>query len=191
MEITLKSLGLSKEQVTERVIAVLVDRLMESVFYDEDGNGVEKESKFSIQIYDRVKKAVDGKIDALFKEHVAPNVSRYVEELTLVETNKWGEKKGTKVTFIEHLIQRAEAYITEKVDFNGKSQAEAGGYSWSGTQTRITYLVHQHLHYAIENAMKQAIADANKNIVGGLEAAVKIKLGEISQKLKVEVHTGR
>lgn len=93
------------------------------------------------------------------------------------------------MSFLEYLVDRAEAYLTEKVSFDGKTKAESRGYSWNGTQTRLSYLVDRHLHYSIEKAMKNALANANKAIVQGLEDTVKLKLGEIQKSLKVTVKT--
>lgn len=187
--ITLESLGFTQEQLQDRVVETLCDRVLQTVGYGgEDGDDeYVADSEFSRTIEKRVKQHIDATINALAEKHVLPNVSSYIENLTLQATNQWGEKAGKSVTFIEYLTQRAEAYMMEKVDLQGKDKQSAGGYSWNGTQTRVTHLVHQHLHYSIENAMKQAMAQANSQIVKGIEETVKTKLGEISQKLKVEV----
>jgi hypothetical protein len=79
--------------------------------------------------------------------------------------------------------------MQEKVNYEGKGKNEAGSYSWNGTQTRITHMVHQHLHCSIETAMKQALQIATNGIASGLQETVKTKLSEVSQKLKVEVKT--
>ena len=62
-------------------------------------------------------------------------------------------------------------------------------YNWSAKQTRIVHLVHQHLQYSIENAMKEALKIANSAIVGGIEGAVKLKLAEVAAALKIDVKT--
>lgn len=47
----------------------------------------------------------------------------------------------------------------------------------------------EHLQFHIETAMKTALENANKSIVGGLAQAVRVALAEIGDKLKVEVKT--
>jgi hypothetical protein len=134
----------------------------------------------------KVLERVHQAIDDIAAKNVLPNVASYVENLTLQETNKWGEKTGSPLTFVEYLVQRAEHYITEKVDFQGRAKGQ-DSYSWNGTQTRITYLVHEHLQYSIDTAMKDALKAANGNIVKGLEETVKLKLREIANGMNVKV----
>lgn len=183
----IEDLGFTKEELQEKVIQRVSDALLSDVFQDEEGEKHTRRTSFQNRMRDEVKKNVDARIDALFQQQIAPRVVEFIEGLTLEQTNQWGEKKGEKLTFIEYLTQRADAYMREQVNYDGKSKTESGGYSWSGTQTRITHLVHHHLHYSIERAMKEAIKNANSSIAGGLEAAVKIKLQEVVAGLKVTV----
>ena len=187
MNITLDSLGISKDAIEQKLIEHLANELLTEIQYDYN-NDDEYRAKSSIakKLDALIKKHIDDSINAIAEKHILPNVSNYIENLTLQTTNQWGEKKGNPVTFIEYLTQRAEDYMQEKVSYDGKSKNE-GSYSWSGTQTRITYLVNQHLHYSIETAMKNALSIATNSISTGLQETVKIKLAEVSQKLKVEV----
>mgnify|MGYP001609874141 FL=1 len=82
-------------------------------------------------------------------------------------------------------MARAEAYLKEELDHNGKTKAE--DYNWKKSGTRIAYLVHEHLQYSIQTAMKEALTTANSAIVGGIEQAVKIKLAEVAASMKVEL----
>jgi len=188
MSLDIESLGFTKEELQERVIARICETLLSSVEYDpDDGNEYPIASKFKNAIDDRIKKQVNETINQIAEKSVLPNVSAYIEQMTIQQTNGYGESRGTPATFIEYLTARAEAYMQERVDFKGKSKEESGGYSWSGTQTRITYLVHEHLHYSIETAMKGALKIANSAIATGIQETVKLKLAEITEKLKVEV----
>jgi len=192
MELTLEALGLSQELVAERV----VDQVARGLLYDlgetdEDGNPVERRSKFQDTLRARVQQQIDASVAEVAAKHVLPNISIFLETFMLQETNSWGEKKGNPVTFIEYLIQRADFYMREQVDSEGKSKSENNWGSWNGKQTRVTYLVHKHLQYSIETAMKQALADANSAIVGGLEQAIKLKLAEVQNSIKVGVQVGR
>ena len=130
---------------------------------------------------------VDSRVAELAEANVLPNVTKYVEDLCLQETNRWGEATGKPVTFIEYLVARAEAYLREEVNFEGKTRAEAHGYSWQKAQTRITHLVHQHLQYSIDSAMKDAISTANSALTDGIAETCRIKLREIAKNLKVNV----
>lgn len=184
--ISFEALGLTKEDLQERVIDRICERALETLSFDEDGEGHAVPSKMSRQIDERIKEHIAATINALAEKHVLPNVSQYIENLTLQETSKWGEKVGKPVTFLEYLIQRAEAYIQEPVNYVGKTKAEEG-YRWSASQTRITYLVNKHLQYSIETAMNEALKTANSAIIGGIDAALKIKLQELADKMKIVV----
>jgi hypothetical protein len=114
-------------------------------------------------------------------------VTTKLDTLLLIPTNQWGERKGQPETFLEYATRRAEAFLSEKVNHEGKTQSEANGYSWSASTTRVVHLANQHLKYAIEGAMKAALTDVNSKIAGGIEAAVKQTLADVQQRLKVEV----
>lgn len=190
MQITLEALGLTKEDISERVIASIVERMLYDVdACDEEGNPVQSRSQFQDQLKDRVKQQITASIDEIAAKHVLPNVSIYLENLCLQETNRWGEKQGKSVTFIEYLIGAAERFMSEEVDYEGKPKGDSSSYNWKKSSTRVAHLVHKHLQYSIETAMKGALADANSAIVGGLEHAVKIKLAEVQANLKVAVTT--
>lgn len=187
--LTIESLGLSKEELTERLVRTLADDLMTQWKSDEDGNVVDSGvTPFGKALEKKVTARIDAAIEKIAGQHVLPNVAVYVEGLCLQETNKWGEKLGKPVTFREYLVKRAEAYLQEPVDFDGKVKGD-NSYNWSAKQTRIVHLVHQHLQYSIENAMKDALKTANSAIVGGIEGAVKLKLAEVAAALKIDVKT--
>ena len=182
MTISLEELGITKDELQAKIVEQAVEALL--------GLSCASESAIANAVRGECEKIIEERVSAFCEKHILPNVTRYVENVCLQETNKWGEKQGVPLTFKEYLVARAEHYLTEEVNFEGKAK-DARNYNWSKTQTRISYLVHQHLHYSIAQAMKEAIATANKAIVGGLEETVKIKLAEVAEKLQVNVKTGR
>lgn len=185
-----KELGLSEAELAERVVTRCVERVMSSSMFDEDGESTDVPSQFSKRLQDAVIDRVDKAIDAIASKHILPNVTTYLENLCLQKTNHWGEKTGEPVSFLEYLVGRAEKYMTEKVDYTGKAEGEDRYSSnWRGSHTRIDYLVHQHLHFAVETAMKQVVADGNRILSGALVETCKAKMAEIASQLKVEVKT--
>lgn len=183
----LQDIGFTKEELQQRVVDQLCGQVMSTTTFDDIGDEVTFPSDLAKQLKGLVAEQVSATVTALAEKHILPNVSGYIETLTLQETNSWGERTGEPITFIEYLTARAEAYMQEKVDFDGKSKAESNGYSWSGKQTRITNLIHRHLQYSIEAAMKDALKIATGSIVTGIQETVKIQLGEISKTLKTSV----
>ncbi len=187
MSFDLESLGITKEELQQRVIDRAVERIFETTGIDEDGDDFIETSPFAGRLEKAVKAAIDDRVAEIAEKHVLPITGDLVENIVLQATNKWGEKTGQPVTFREYMIARAENYLTEQVDYQGKTKGEAGGFSWNASQTRITHLVHQHFQYSIHTAMTEAVKSANDKIAEGIQEAVKVKLGEITQKLKVEV----
>ncbi|KKM68101.1 hypothetical protein LCGC14_1464150, partial [marine sediment metagenome] len=187
MAIDLAEIGLTQEELQQRVVSTMTSQLLRDCYPSEDGVECLRDSPFAKELQALVKTRIAESVTALADKHILPSISDRIENLCLEETNKWGEKSGKKLSFIEYLIERAEAYMTETVNYEGKTKGNA--YSWTGTQTRITHMVHQHLHYSIESAMKQALKTANEAIVGGIRKAVELKLAEVQKSLKVKVET--
>lgn len=190
MELNLEILGFTKEELQERVVARICEQLLTGVGYDPySDEEFTTASQFHRQMQARIKETINGTIDSIAEREVLPNVASYIENLTLQTTNEWGEKKGAPVTFTEYLVKRAQAYMQEKVDYNGKGKEESGGYSWSGTQTRITYLVNSHLHNSIEVAMKDSLRVGLGEVAKGIHETARLKLNEIAAGMKVQVTT--
>lgn len=184
----IEDLGLSQERLRELIVNQAVDDLLSSKTWDEDGNEHDTSSHLARQIDSMVKERIDEKIAELGDKYVLPKVGEAIESIVLQETTQWGEKKGEPVSFIEYLLKRADHYMQEPVNHNGKTKKE-DSYSWRSntTTTRIAYMIDKHLQYSISTAMEKAMKSANESIVGGLEKAIKIQLSQIHQKLKVNV----
>ena len=180
--IEIKDLGLTQDELTNRVVQVIADNLMAAYMPVEDGD---IRSPFHQVMEQKVTDAIDAAVENIAARNVLPNVETYVENLCLQKTNEWGEAKGTSLTFTEYLVQRAEAYLNETVDYEGKPKGK-NSYAFRGAQTRITHLVEKHLHFHIERAMKEAVQNANSQIADGIAETVKLKLQDISKRLRVE-----
>jgi hypothetical protein len=189
MKLDLEAIGMTKQELQTRVVDRICGRILESTGCDEDG--YEGESAFAKKMAKAVQERIDAAVEKIADTHVLPSIAAHIEALTLQETNKWGEKSGKPITFVEYLIQRAGEYMTEEVNFEGKTKTENRGYSWVKSQTRVAHMIHQHLHYNIESAMKDALLNVNGKIVQGLAETCRIKLKEIMDGLKVEVHPKR
>lgn len=190
--ITIEALGLSRDELIERIVdraaENLTTHLVEHKNEDGDDESYAASTTWHNMMREKVTEKVNQAIEQIALHNVLPNVAAYVENTCLQETNKWGEKTGKPVTFTEYLVQRAESYLSEKVNYEGKSKEETrDGYGFQSTQTRITHLVHKHLHYSIESATKEAVQTVQNSIAEGLAETVKIKLAEFSKGLKVAV----
>lgn len=185
MAIDLEELGFTEGDLLDKLADRVFERVWSEKGYDyENDHKVSMSSAFGREIEKRATAHIDERIDAIAAEHVLPNVTKYLEDLCLQETNQWGEAKGESYTFVEYLVKRAEHYMREEVDFQGNPKGR-DSYSWKKQGTRLAHLLHHHLHYNIENAMKDAFKDANGEIVKAIQETVKIKLADMAGKFKV------
>lgn len=167
-------LGISDAELREQVIERAAEKLRESIDTGDYGH------------LDRVvQEATDKAVSIYIENTVVPLIQKEIESITFQATNEWGEKRGSKVTFREYLIQRAEKWLREEVSYEGKPKG-TDSYSWKPYQTRVAHMIHQHLHFSIETAIKDMLKTANAHIVGGIQDTVKIKLAEIQTALSVK-----
>jgi len=179
----IKELGFTKKELQDRVVDQIVERHLESI-----------ESGLDRRIQEVIKEKIDAAVVVVADKHLGGGFAKMIEDFVVQETNQWGEKKGKTMTFIEHIMSRAENYMKEEVDSSGRSPDECrrSGNSWYGSKTtRAAHLVHQHLHYRIEEAMKGVLKNANDSFAEGLEEAIKLKLDELRKQIGVKVNVGR
>ena len=182
----IEDLGLSADALRDLIVERAVDRVLCSKGWDEEGDETVIPSDLRRRIDKMVKERIDQKVDELGNTYVVPNITNAVEKLVIQRTNEWGESQGEPVSFIEYLIQRADHYMQEQVNYEGKTKGDSDRYSWKAKGTRVAYLIDKHLQYSIENAMKKALSEANSSIVGGLRKAIDTQLDDLHRRLKVD-----
>jgi len=190
---TLEALGISKEELAERIIESAVDQLLSSTgFNPETEEEVRYESRFKREVEARVQKAVDAKIAALAETHVLPRVGEMIEAADMRKTNRYGEPTSPSMTFKEYIAHRADVYMTEDVDYHGNSKADLEAknestYSWRNCGPRLTVLMRSYIRDSLETQAKAAIADVNKVIAKNIEQAAKDAITAAATNLKVSV----
>lgn len=183
MEFTCEQIGITQEELQERVVDGLVERILGQPVEDDEGRVLRRTVMDEAE--KRATEAINAKVDAIAAAHILPRIEAMIEGLVLQQTNKWGEKTGEPLTFVEYLIERAEQFIKAPVDFEGKAKDEKGyGGSWKPSTSRVAFMIERHLQYSIETALETVLKDANSKLAEGIEQAVKIKLNEISLALK-------
>lgn len=178
---------MTKEELQNRVIKVIAYQAMGMKLDEEDNEHYWSNSSFNQKLQKFIMQYIDESIQKIAEKYVLPHVAEMVENLVLQETNKWGEKIGKPVTSTEYFVLKAENYMTEQVDSNGKSKNEAKDSYWTGKMSRMEHMVHGNLKYTIEAAMKDVIKTANNALVDGIQETVKVKLNEISESIKIGV----
>lgn len=186
---TLEALGISPEELGNRIVDQCVESLLNSTGFNPDTDEeVRYESRFKREIEARIQKAVDEKIAALAAVHLIPRVGAMIESANMRQTNKYGEPKGEAMTFKEYIAHRAEVYMSENVDASGKSKEESGdAYNWRYVGPRLTVLMRGYIRDTLEHHAKAAITDVNKAIAKNIEAAARAAITAAAEGLKVTV----
>jgi len=190
----LEDLGITQDELCERLVTKLAAELLQEEFggYDDGGELVTgaRPTAFANEAHKLVRERIDAHVKALAEKHLLPRVDKLIETVVLEQTNQWGEKTGTPpVSLKEYLVQRAEAYLLEPVDYQGNPTQQSSYHR--NDQTRITHLVNKHFHYTIEDALKTAIKAANLTLAEGLHKTCKLKLAEIADKLQITIAPAR
>ena len=144
----LKELGLTKDALTEMVVDRLVEQALTSLHMDDEGNAFARGSSLDDRLRKTVVDQINIAIENAANKHLAPRVQEIVENVNFQETNQWGEKKGTKsMTFKEYLADKAEKFLMENVDSDGKVS------TYGKNIPRINWLIDRYMHSTINEAL--------------------------------------
>lgn len=185
---TLQALGISIEELGNRIVDQAVETLLNtSGFNPETEEETRYESKFKREIEKRLQTAVDAKISALAAEHIVPRVGEMIEQANLRKTNNYGEPKGEPMSFVEYIASRAEAYMAEDVDINGKSKTDGDSYNWRSCGPRLTVLMKSYIRDTLETHARKALVDVNSVIVKNFEKAARDAITSAGSSIKIAV----
>jgi len=186
---TLEALGINAEDLTERIVDQTVEALLNSSGYDpENDTETRYESRFKKEIEKRVLEATNKKIAELAEIHVVPRVGEMIEQANMSKTNSYGEPKSEPMTFKEFIAKRAEVYMSESVDSNGKSKGELSDtYNWRDAGPRLTVLMKIYIQQTMEAAAKTAVNDVNKVIAENIKKAAVQAITQTVAAIKVSV----
>ena len=186
---TLEALGLDTTELGNRIVDQAVQALLSSTGFNPDSEEEYScESQFKREIHQRVKDAVDAKITAIAEEHLIPRIGEMIETADMRQTNRYGEPTSPSLTFKEYIASRAEAYMSEDVDYNGKSKSESGdSYNWRTNGPRLTVLMRSYIRDTLEKSAKAAVADVNKVIAKNIEKAAVDAIHATASSIKVQV----
>lgn len=186
---TLEALGVSPEDLAERIVDKAVHALLYSTgFNPETEEEVTYENKLKREIENKIQQTVDQKISAIAAEHILPRVGEMIEKADMRKTNRYGEPQSPSLTFKEYIAHRAESYMSEDVNLQGQSKAESGdSYNWRSQGPRLTVLMKNYIKNSMEVAAKSAVNDINKVIAKNIEKAAKDAIAATAANIKVSV----
>ncbi len=189
--LSLESLGITRDELVERVVEKISEDLLNDRTSDEDGREFTMHSRVRKDLLASVQTMIDAAVRKLGDELVAPRVDEMIRGFVLQRTNGYGEKRGEPVPFAEYLTHAAHAYMTEEVDSNGQTRAQSGATYFRANGNRITHAVDKHLHTHMEIALKQTLQHANSVIADGITIAVQASLKSLLANVKVGATVGR
>jgi hypothetical protein len=186
---TLKALGVSPDELAERIVDQAVETLLSFTGYNEDGEKTGSyASRFRKEIEARVQASVDAKITALAAEHIVPKVGEMIESANMRRTNQYGEPVSAPMTFKEYIAHRAEVYMSEPVNYNGKSKnEESDSYNFRVEGPRLTVLMRMYIRETLEKHAKAAVTDVNQVIAKSIQKSAVDAIAAASAALKVSV----
>lgn len=194
----LAAVGITRDELLTRVVERITNEVMLKEMQGEEEGArysYSADSDIAEVLNVHVKAAIDERVSALAQQFVIPQVGVLIENFKVQKTNEWGEARGGAQTFVEYLTARADAYMREPVDSDGRSEQEAKsrGNSWYGNKNkpRLSYMIDKHLQFHIEQAMTAMLRDLNSTVAKGLNEMVQGTITELLGKIKVGVTVGR
>lgn len=179
-----EALGVSREELANRV----VDQITEMVMSGTRGGHETEDEGFASLIYEKAQGAIDRAVDKIAATTVIPKADEIINGFVLQRTTSWGETKGKPVSLTEYLVERAEAWIVEPVDLDGKSQKQGSRYgSWSAKTTRFEYLIENKIQYSIEIAMEKILKTSDRQLKQGLHSMIVERMNALASEITVTV----
>lgn len=185
--LTCEDFGLTQEQMTERLIETMAERLLGAdmtMDYEGEEGAFYSKDKMETRLSEFISERIDKNLRELFEAHIMPRLDEILTNLVIPHTNQWGEKKREPETLIEHATRLAENFLKEPVNHNGKSKSE-DPYSWTQSDTRLMHTVKSHLRYSLDQEIKKAAKDVNSEFARQVVSAV----SRAVHSLKVSVQT--
>lgn len=177
--LTCEDLGLSQEQLQDRLIETMADRLLNSNIDCLEDDADSYYSKAMAKELDAlITNRIGEAIGRVAEEHVLPRVDELIIGMVFQETNKWGESKKEPLTLKEYVTKVAENYLSEPVNYDGKTKKQ-DSYNWKNAQTRLVYAVNDHIQYTLSAALKDATSDISKTFSEGITQTVKAQLEQM------------
>lgn len=189
MELTCEQLGITPDDIADRVATKIATTMLASFtddFDDDTGEPIKTETptKFRSLVQARVNAKVSAAVDAITERVLGNALETKITALRFPQTNSYGEPKAEPLTLLEFIAKRADTYLSEQVDHEGRS---GGAMYGSARNPRVVWMLEKYLASRIKDSMDTALRAANAQIVGGIEATVKANLKDIADRLSAKV----
>lgn len=190
--LTCEDFGLKKEEMAERLIKEMANRLLEDgeefEEEDEDGYAYRRRDTVFEALNKKIQDTIHAEVYALFDKEILPKVDDMLKNLMVPHTNRYGEKKEPDQTLLEYVARVADNYLNEQVDHNGKTQAQES-YSWRASSTRLMYAVNEHLQYTLSSLVKEQASTIQGEFATQVMEATKRAVHNLKLSTKTEVRS--
>ena len=174
---TLESLGITREEVLKRV----VNQILSQEFKEEDSD------EFSMRVTRLVAKMVEKKFSeqttAVLDKFMGEDLMKGLETYIIQKTNSWGERVGDPQTFRQYITSRAEAYLLEKVDRDGRTNDAYGDKN----QTRGAWIISNAIGDNLRKILSEAMMNAQTVLAKSVTETVKLQMEEIVKKFNLNI----
>jgi len=160
----------------EELINKLIDRIVESMNYDEREYIFEKSKEEAL-------KYVNDECSRLAEQAFSDKIGSYIDEILIMKTNGFGEPKTIeKKTLIEYTTEFIENYLMQDVDWDGKEAKHSG-------RKRLQYMLDQKTKKDIDEAVRKVIHESNKLYADMIKESILSVIGQIQKRPAVIVRS--
>ena len=189
MELTCEQLGITPDDIADRVSGKIADRMLAQIvpdYDDETGAQLETErpTAFQEMVRKRVARKVEAAVDAVAEKVLGEGLEMKLTALRFPQTNGYGEPKSEPLTMMEFIARRVDTYLSEQVDNDGRPGRDGYG---SARNPRAVWMLEKYLSKHMADELNKAVKVANEKIVNGIAKTVEANLADITRRLKVEV----
>jgi CRISPR/Cas system type I-B associated protein Csh2 (Cas7 group RAMP superfamily) len=177
MGISIEDLGITKQEMQDRVVNQLCNEIT-GRHDDESEYSYFSESSIKTKMREYLQEIVDKKTREVIDEKVLANFEKYLQELIIKPSSRWGEKEEAPVSIEDYIEKTISLTMAETVDSTGRGR-EDRSYSYYGSHsTRLEYLINRKISAEIETSFKSVLVDVKASLQSHIEAQIKNKLTE-------------
>jgi hypothetical protein len=170
MALTAEDIGLSQDEVQSRVVEAIADQIVTTASCDDEGNVHKRRASFVTRMENTVESVIRQRAEKLIDSQLEAVIDKILSS-GFQPVDSYGEPKGEKTTLRDMIKKKAEAFLSERVDKNGKT---ADRYA-DPVGTRLDVAMQKHVDgvctATVQNELKTAV-EAAKGKIGTMVAKV-------------------
>lgn len=166
--LTLEQIGLTQEELQQRVIEAIASQLLEENLEDEDGDTYSRKTSLHTKLREAIIARVDEKVGLLATMTTASQLPQYLNDLVFTRTNGYGEAKEPGEKLRAHIDRLVGEYLSVQVTSDGNTAR----YRDDKTTSRLEWILGKHVRGLVKEAIDTYLKHAGDIIAGDLREAV-------------------